>query len=122
MQAAVGETREYIIGWLTVVAGTREEFLKITAPYAADFRKEEGCLFFEACPSFDDPDGVTFTECFASAEAHNAHRGTARAGAYWAELNRFGRHLRFETITAGRVEPGSADLEGTLAATDSRAD
>jgi len=118
MQAAPDETREYVIGWLTVLPGMREEFLKIAAPYAAGFRGEEGCLFFEANPSLDDPDVVTFTECFASAEAHGAHMGTARAGAFWAELNRFGQHLRFETIIAGRVEPGSADLEGTQEAAE----
>lgn len=40
-------------------------------------------------------------------------RGSAAwAGAFWAELKRFGQRLRFETIIASRVEPGSADLEG----------
>ncbi len=119
MQATTGETREYVIGWLTVAPGTREEFLKAAAPYAAAFREEEGCLFFEANASADDPDGVTFTECFASAAAHGAHMGTAAAAAFWKELEKFGRTLRFETIFAGRVETGSLDLDGARAATAS---
>jgi len=110
------ETRECVIAWLTVAPGTRDEFLKVASPCAAAFRQAEGCLFFGANPSTDDPDGVTFTECFSSAEAHSAHNGAPRVQAFWKELERFGRHLRFETIFAGRVEPGSFRFDGSKVA------
>jgi quinol monooxygenase YgiN len=115
MEAMVDETREYVVGWLTVAPGTREEFLKVAGTYAAAFREEEGCLFFEMNPSLDDADSVTFMECFATPEVHGAHMAAPQAGAFWKELERFGRQLRFETIRAGRVELASVEFDGANA-------
>ena len=113
MEAAQTERRKYIIGWLTFAPGKRDDFMKIAVPYVATCREEEGCVFFEMNPSVTDPDVVTFAECFKTAEAHSAHLRTPWFEAFWSELNRIGRHGRFENIFAGRVEPDFADFGGT---------
>jgi len=111
MASATTERRKYIIGWLILPPGTREDFMKLVLPYAAACRAEPGCRFFEMNPSITDPDVVTFAECFESAEAHAAHHKTPWFEAMWGEINRRCRHGRFENIFPGRVEPESVDFE-----------
>jgi quinol monooxygenase YgiN len=110
---ASGDSRKYIIGWLTLRPGMRDEFMAIARPYVASCLKEEGCLFFEMNPSESGPDIVTLAECFADVEAHTAHLKTPEFQAFWAELGRLALHGRFENIFPDHVVPDAARFGGT---------
>lgn len=61
---------KYIVGWLTLRAGTEEEFDRIIGPYKEECRAEPECRFFEMTRLPEDPKRVLVCECFESEAAH----------------------------------------------------
>ena len=106
----MSDNRKFIIGWLTCRPGAREVLVDLARPYVAACRAEEGCLFFEMNPSIHEPDVVTVAECFASAEAHDAHCRGETFTRFWDRLHDLCLAGRFENIYDARVEPDSADF------------
>jgi len=115
------DSRKYIIGWLTLRPGTRDEFMALARPYIATCLQEEGCLFFEMNPSGSGPDVVTVAECCKDEEAHEAHLRPPAFQAMWAEIGRLALHGRFENIFPDRVLPDTVSFVGAEAAATTEA-
>jgi quinol monooxygenase YgiN len=108
-----GDGRKYIVGWLTMKPGKRDEFLGFARPYVLECRKEEGCLFFEMTPSLDNPDVVVIAECFKDSAAHTLHLESGLFQEFWQRLDTVCLNGRFENVFADRVFPDSADFGPT---------
>jgi quinol monooxygenase YgiN len=104
------DPRKYIIGWLVCRPGKRDALMALAVPYAAECRREEGCLFFEMNPSVHEPDVIAVAECFASPEAHEVHLGTELFRRFWNRLPDFCTERRFENIFPDHVSPDRADF------------
>jgi quinol monooxygenase YgiN len=94
----------YVIGWVTLKAGKREEFMRLAEPVLAVTKKEKGCLFYEFHPSASDPDLIVVIEGWESAADHLAHQKALHHVAFGAEVVRLALKGRFEEIEAARVE------------------
>ena len=102
--------RKYIVGWIRLRPGRREEFMEIARPYVAHCREEDGCVFFDMNPSSDGPDEIVIMECFRDASAHQKHLKTQEFTDFWLQLNDLGANARFENIMARDVVPDVAEF------------
>lgn len=64
----------YVIGWLRTKPGKRDEFMRLAKPVFAITQKEDGCLFYEAHPSTEDPDLVMMVEGWQTVAQHLTHQ------------------------------------------------
>jgi quinol monooxygenase YgiN len=94
---------EHVIGWITVSAGRRTEFMTAAAAFVAATRAEPGVLFFELLPSGDDADVVIAIEGYRSADLHRAHLATAHFAEFWTLFQATAVSGRFENIIGGVV-------------------
>ena len=95
---------KYVIGWIKLQPGKRDEFLSLLGPFTEKTQQEEGNDFFEYYPSSKDPDTVFIAEKFRSAEDHDLHHQTPQHIDIWGHIQRLGAEARFENIFADRVE------------------
>jgi quinol monooxygenase YgiN len=93
----------YVIGWLKVKPGKRDEFMRLAKPVFAITQKEDGCLFYEAHPTTEDPDLVILVEGWQSRAQHEAHQKAAHHVAFGPEVVRLCVGGRFEEIEAKDV-------------------
>lgn len=94
---------EYVIGWLRLKPGKRDEFMRVAKPVVATTQKEDGCLFYEFHPTQLDPDLVVVIEGWQSIEQHQAHQKTPHHTAFGPEVVRLAIEGRFEEIEAKDV-------------------
>jgi quinol monooxygenase YgiN len=107
-----GDSRKYIIGWLTLRPGQGRGFAKVAQAYAAGCREEDGCIFFEMNQSLDDPDVFVVAECFRDAEAHEAHLKRPLFLESWKHIESIALSGRFENIYAGSVSVDAISFAG----------
>jgi quinol monooxygenase YgiN len=112
MNDRFAEQRKYIVGWISLLPGRRDDFMRIARPYVETCRAEDGCLFFDMNPSSDGPDEIVIMECFRDAEAHAIHLRTPQFVDFWLKLNELGASARFENVIAREVTPDRAEFGG----------
>ena len=96
---------KFVIGWLKLRPGKREEFMALARPFIATTLKEDGVEFFEFHLSSTDPDTVIVVEKYRTAEVHDLHNQTAHLAEIWGHVQRLCIEGRFENVFADRVEP-----------------
>jgi quinol monooxygenase YgiN len=94
---------QFVIGWLQLIPGKREEFLSLAMPHQSITQKEEGCLFYECHPSATDRDVLVFVEGWKTREHHQAHQGAPHHKALLQQVGQFAVSGRFEEIEATSV-------------------
>lgn len=99
---------KYILGWISIVAGKREEFFAAIDHFVAETRAEPGCIFFEMSPGRDDPDLVLLMECFTDEAAHKVHSETPHQEWMRGHLKRYMRGGRFEVAYSDQVNRTTA--------------
>ncbi len=96
----------FVIGWLKVKPGKRDEFMKLAHPYSATtIASEQGIEFLEFHPASTDPEMVIVIEKYHTSEVHDLHHKTEHFEEMWAQVQRLCVEARFENIFADRVEP-----------------
>jgi quinol monooxygenase YgiN len=121
MPHARGDSRKYIIGWLTLKPGQGRDFVQVAKAYAAGCREEDGCIFFEMNQSIDDPDVFVVAECFRDAEAHEAHLKRPLFLDSWKHIDSIALNGKFENIFADTVIADGATFgDGSPGETDDR--
>jgi quinol monooxygenase YgiN len=96
-------SKKFIMGWLTVRPGKRDEFMAISEPFISATLQEQGVIFFEFHPSLTDPNLVIVVECYATPEVQDFHHKTPHFAAMWEEVQRLIAEARFENIFAASV-------------------
>ena len=94
---------QYVIGWLELKPGKREEFMILAREHQTTTQKEEGCLFYEWHPSATDEDVLVLVEGWKSHEDHQAHQDAPHHQALVQEVGKYAVSGRFEEIEAARV-------------------
>ena len=94
---------EFVIGWLTMKPGKRDEFMAVAKPVVAITQKEDGCLFYELHPSTLDRNLVIIIEGWHSPRQHQAHQKAPHHVAFGSEVGRLAVEGRFEEIEAAKV-------------------
>jgi len=95
---------KFVIGWLKVKPGKRDEFMALALPFAATALKQDGVEFFEFHLSSTDPDSVIAVERYRTPEVHDLHHQTAYFAEMWGHVQRLCIEGRFENIFADRVD------------------
>lgn len=95
---------KYVIGWLRMKPGRRDDLLARIRPFAAASREEEGVIFFEVNPSDAEADVVTFVECYESEAVHQRHLATPEHDALLADIALMGIGGRFHHIYPERTD------------------
>lgn len=93
---------KYVIGWLRMKPGRREDLLMRIRPFVEQSRKEAGVHFFEVNPSDSDADVVVFSECYEDEDVHRRHLSTPEHDALLEDIAKIGIGGRFEHIYAER--------------------
>src|SRR5262245_17353546 len=100
---------KFVIGWLKVRRGMRDEFMDLAHAYSATtLELEEGIEFFEFHLSSTDPDTVIVVEKYQTSEIHDRHHQTEHFARMWEQVQRLCVEGRFQNIFADRVEPDFA--------------
>lgn len=94
---------QFVIGWLQLIPGKREEFLSLAKPHQAITQKEEGCLFYEWHPSATNRDELVLVEGWKTREHHQAHQNAPHHKALGQQVGQFAVSGRFEEIEATNV-------------------
>ena len=94
---------QFVIGWLHLKPGKREEFMTMARAHDDATRNEDGCLFYEFHPSATDPDVLVLIEGWKSPQHHQAHNQAPHHLAFGKDVGRFAISGRFEEIEAARV-------------------
>jgi quinol monooxygenase YgiN len=100
---ASGGRMKFVIGWLKLKPGRRDEFMAVSRPFIAATLREEGVVFFEFHHNSTDLDGVVVVECYKSHAAHELHWATPHFATMWKEVERLTIEGRFENIFADRT-------------------
>ena len=95
---------KFVIGWLKVRPGKRDELVALARPFIATTLKEEGVEFFEFHLSSTDCDTVIVVERYRTPEVHDLHHKTAHFAEMWGHVQRLCIEGRFENIFADRVD------------------
>ena len=96
---------KYVIGWLKLRPGARDEFMTLARPFVAETLKEDGMIFFEFHHNSFDPDGVVVVECYRDHATHERHWTTSHFKEMWAHVERLTLEGHFENVFAARIEP-----------------
>jgi quinol monooxygenase YgiN len=94
---------QFVIGWLQLIPGKREEFLSLALPHQHITQREEGCLFYEWHLSVSDMDGLVLVEGWTTREHHQAHQSAPHHKALLQQVGEFAVSGRFEEIDAANV-------------------
>ena len=94
---------KYVIGWIRIKPGQREDFLVKCRSFFEVTRAEPGVVSFEFLPSLDDPDVVVAIESYISPEAHDTHRATPHFETFRALIKSHVMGGRFEAIVTDAV-------------------
>ena len=99
---------KFVIGWLKVRPGKRDEFMALAGPFIGATLRESGVEFFEFHLSSTDPDTVIAIEKYRTPTVHDRHHQTAHFAEMWEHVQRLCIEGRFENIYADR-QPDSFD-------------
>ena len=94
---------QYVIGWLKLKPGKREEFMTFEQGHQSATQKEDGCLFYEFHPSASHPDEVILIEGWKTPQHHQAHQKAPHHVELGQAIGRFAVSGRFEEIEAANV-------------------
>jgi quinol monooxygenase YgiN len=94
---------QFVIGWLKLKPGKRDEFMSLAATHQATTQKEEGCLFYEWHPSAADKEVLVLVEGWKTREHHEAHQNAPHHLALIEKVGQYAVSGRFEEIEAARV-------------------
>ncbi len=94
---------EYVIGWLKLKPGKRDELMRIAKPVVAATQKEDGCLFYEFHATSADPDLIIVIEGWQTIEQHQEHQKSPHHLAFGPDVVRLSIEGRFEEIEAKNV-------------------
>jgi quinol monooxygenase YgiN len=103
---------EFVIGWLKLKPGMREEFMPLAKTHEAATRKEEGCLFYEWNPSASDENMMLLIEGWKTAGDHHAHQRAPHHLALVQAVGRYAVSGVFEEIEAARVVTQRPQFDG----------
>lgn len=95
--------QQFVIGWMRTKPGKREEFMRRAKPVFAITQKEDGCLFYEAHPTSEDPDLIILVEGWQSKEQHLAHQQAPHHVGLGPTVVELCVEGRFEEIEAAKV-------------------
>lgn len=94
---------QFVIGWLKLKPGKREEFMPLAKTHQATTQKEHGCLFYEWHPSASDEDMMVLVEGWRTPEHHQAHQKAPHHLALGQAVGQYAVSGIFEEIEAARV-------------------
>jgi quinol monooxygenase YgiN len=80
--------------------GSLETIREAARPCQAATRAEPGCLSYDFYVSIDDPDAMTFVECFESKEAHEWHGQQPYVQDFLNIFRPLSLETKFETVNA----------------------
>ncbi len=89
---------KYVIGWLKLRPGTRDQLMNRIKPFVALSLTEQGVRHFEVNTSASDPDKVVFIESYDRGELHRAHQDTPEHQALLADIFKVAVSGKFEHI------------------------
>ena len=89
---------KYVIGWLKLRPGMRDQLMNRIKPFVALSLTEQGVRHFEVNTSASDPDTVVFIESYDSDELHQAHQDTPEHQALLADIFKVAVSGKFEHI------------------------
>ncbi len=96
---------KFVIGWLTLKPGTRDEFMTLCRPFILPQRvKRKAYDFFEFHNDLGNSDGIVVVERYKSHEAHELHWTTPHFQAMWHIVERLAIEGRFEHLRRSRRE------------------
>ena len=102
---------KYVIGWLTVKPGKRDEFMALSKPFLAATLDEEGVVFAEFHHNVADPDGIIVIECYKDHQAHELHWTTPHYAVMWKHVERLAIEGNFENVFADRTDTDFARFD-----------
>ena len=94
---------QFVIGWLKLKPGMREEFMPLAKTHQAMSQKEDGCLFYELHPSASDENTMVLVEGWKTPEQHQAHQKAPHHLALVEAVGQYAVSGIFEEIEAARV-------------------
>lgn len=94
---------QFVIGWLKLKPGRRDDFMALAMTHQATTQEEEGCLFYEWHPSATDADVLVLVEGWKTREHHLAHQAAPHHVALGQKVGLYAVSGRFEEIEAARV-------------------
>ena len=63
----------YVIAKVTIKLGSLPELIKAVTPALEATRKEVGCVYYDLSQNLQQPETLTFTECWENREALQSH-------------------------------------------------
>ena len=105
---------KFVIGWLKLRPGKRDEFMALAGPFIETTLKEDGVEFFEFHLSSTDPDTVIAIEKYRSPQVHDLHNQTPHFAQMWGHVQRLCIEGRFQNIFADDVQPDFARFADPL--------
>ena len=103
MVVEIDTEKKFIIGWLTLKPGKRDEFMTLSRSFVEATRQERGVIFFEFHHDLANSDGIVVVECYENREAHETHHQTPHFQAIWKVVQRLAVKGKFENIYAHRL-------------------
>ncbi len=104
--------QQFVIGWLKLKPGKREEFMALAKDHEAATQKEDGCLFYEFHPSATDRDVSVLIESWKTAQHHSAHKEAPRYAEFGKVVGRLAVSGTFHEIEAAGVVTQRPEFEG----------
>ena len=104
MNEEVDTKKKFIIGWLTLKPGKRDEFMTLSRSFVEATRQEKGVIFFEFHHDLANSDGIVVIECYEDREAHEIHHQTPHFQAIWKEVHASESRQIREHLCASTVE------------------
>lgn len=101
---------KYIVGWLTLRAGSEAAIDKLLPPYIALCRSEPACRFFEMLRTEENPLTILVSECFETEQAHSIHLEQPYFKEFWEQLHKVALIGRFENVVAAGINSDGYDF------------
>ena len=89
---------KWVIGWLKLQPGTRDQLMERIGPFVALSLTEAGVRHFEVNASASDPDTLVFIESYDSDALHKVHQDTPEHQALLADIFKVAVSGKFEHI------------------------
>lgn len=93
----------FTIGRIWVKPGQRDEFEQLAADYIKTSRAEDGCVYYDQGPMFDDANGLVLVECWKTAAHHAAHTAAPHFSAFGPVFETYVVNATFEEIDSHEI-------------------